>query len=79
MPMQATPQIVSELAPTGVLRAAINMGMTFPFYGTNFSQVKVGTNGFLTFDTTDTATRLTSNLPLVNCVAFAPSRATSSE
>src|SRR2546429_2899407 len=26
MPVQATPQIVSELAPTGVLRAAINMG-----------------------------------------------------
>src|SRR5256885_82466 len=27
MPVQATPQIVSELAPTGVLRAAINMGI----------------------------------------------------
>src|SRR5437763_13434703 len=26
MPIQATPQIISELAPTGVLRAAINMG-----------------------------------------------------
>src|SRR5436853_769968 len=26
MPLQASPQIVSELAPTGVLRAAINMG-----------------------------------------------------
>src|SRR3954447_6503797 len=26
MPVQAAPQIVSELAPTGVLRAAINMG-----------------------------------------------------
>src|SRR5437763_15967927 len=26
MPVQATPQIVSELAPTGALRAAINMG-----------------------------------------------------
>src|SRR5438132_4237839 len=26
MPVQASPQIVSELAPTGVLRAAINMG-----------------------------------------------------
>src|SRR5947199_168406 len=26
MPVQATPRIVSELAPTGVLRAAIKMG-----------------------------------------------------
>src|SRR5207248_10192547 len=26
MPVQASPQIISELAPTGVLRAAINMG-----------------------------------------------------
>jgi len=26
MPVQASPQVISELAPTGVLRAAINMG-----------------------------------------------------
>ncbi len=34
---------------------AISMGMTFPFYGTNFSQLKVCTNGFITFDTTATS------------------------
>ncbi len=42
------------------LSAAISMGMTFPFYGSNFSSLKVGTNGFLTFDTTDTSTRLSN-------------------
>ena len=42
------------------LSAAINMGMTFPFYGSNFTSFKVGTNGFLTFDTTDTSSPLTN-------------------
>ncbi len=34
---------------------AISMGMTFPFYGAYFSQLKVCTNGFITFDTTATS------------------------
>ncbi len=47
-----------------VLSPAIDMGMTFPFYGNNFTQFKVSTNGWLTFDTTETSSRLTnSNLP----------------
>ncbi|NJN63796.1 MAG: hypothetical protein HC882_02220 [Acidobacteria bacterium] len=46
------------------LSSAINMGITFPFYGANFSSLKVSTNGWMTFDTTDTLTRLSnSNLP----------------
>jgi len=32
-----------------------NMGMTFPFYGSNFTAVRVNTNGFISFDTTNTA------------------------
>jgi hypothetical protein len=39
------------------LSAAINMGMTFPFYGNNFTQLKVSTNGWLTFNTTETLNR----------------------
>ncbi len=32
--------------------AAIPLGLTFPFYGNNYSQIRVSTNGWLTFDTT---------------------------
>jgi len=53
------------------LSAAIAMGMTFPFYGSNFTSLKVGTNGFLTFDTTDTSTRLSNyNLPNTSGAKF---------
>ncbi|HEX6853534.1 MAG TPA: S8 family serine peptidase [Candidatus Polarisedimenticolaceae bacterium] len=46
------------------LSAAIPMGMTFPFYGSNFSSLKVSTNGWLTFSTTETSSRNTnSTLP----------------
>ncbi|MBZ5640818.1 MAG: choice-of-anchor D domain-containing protein [Acidobacteriia bacterium] len=31
-----------------------NFGMTFPFYGSNFTGARVNTNGFITFTTTDT-------------------------
>lgn len=39
------------------LSSAINMGMTFPFYGSNFTSLKVSTNGWLTFSTTETSSR----------------------
>ncbi|HKY33809.1 MAG TPA: S8 family serine peptidase [Candidatus Polarisedimenticolia bacterium] len=37
------------------LSATIPMGMSFPFYGNTFTSMKVSTNGWLTFDTTATA------------------------
>jgi len=37
------------------LSGAIPMGLTFPFYGQNYTQMKVCTNGFITFDTTNTS------------------------
>ena len=40
------------------LSSAIDMGLTFPFYGNNFNQIKVATNGFLTFNTAETSSRL---------------------
>ena len=55
---------ISFTSQDDALSAAIAMGMTFPFYGTNFSSLKVSTNGWLTFDTTDTSSRLSNyNLP----------------
>jgi len=33
------------------------LGMTFPFYGANFSQFKVSTNGWMTFNTSETSSR----------------------
>jgi subtilisin family serine protease len=62
--ISATGTTISFSSSDDALSAAIPMGMTFPFYGSNFTSVKVGTNGFLTFDTADTSTRLTnSTLP----------------
>ena len=55
---------------------AVSMGMTFPFYGTNFSQFKVCTNGFITFDTTSTScpyvngTLPTTSLPKYSIALF---------
>ncbi|MBZ5637382.1 MAG: choice-of-anchor D domain-containing protein [Acidobacteriia bacterium] len=69
--ISATGTTISFSSSDDALSAAINMGMTFPFYGSNFTQLKVGTNGFLTFDTTDTATRLTnSTLPNTSGAKF---------
>jgi subtilisin family serine protease len=42
-----------------------NMGMTFPFYGSNFTSARVNTNGFITFDTTNTGNPY-SNVALPN-------------
>ncbi len=62
--ISATGTQITFSSQDDALSAAINMGMTFPFYGANFSSLKVSTNGWLTFDTTDTSTRLTNyNLP----------------
>ncbi len=36
------------------LSAALPLGFPFPFYGTNFSTLKVGSNGYLSFTTTAT-------------------------
>jgi subtilisin family serine protease len=38
----------------------VNMGMTFPFYGVNYTQVKVCTNGFITFNTATTSCPFTN-------------------
>jgi subtilisin family serine protease len=46
------------------LSPVIDMGMSFPFYGSTFSALKVSTNGWLTFDTTSTVTASANgNLP----------------
>jgi hypothetical protein len=37
------------------LSAALNLGFTFNFYGTDFTSVKICSNGFLSFTTTSTA------------------------
>ena len=39
------------------LSATINMGMSFPFFGNSFSSLKVSSNGWLTFTTTETLNR----------------------
>lgn len=56
---------ISFTSSDDAVSAAISMGMTFPFYGNNFTQIKVCTNGWLTFDTTETSSRL-SNYSLPN-------------
>ena len=69
--ISATGTQISFTSSDDALSAAIPMGMTFPFYGSNFSSIKVGTNGFLTFDTTDTASRLGNyELPSTNGAKF---------
>ena len=40
-----------------------SMGLTFPFYGTNFTSVNVCTNGFLSFTSTATTATNSSGLP----------------
>lgn len=55
---------ISFSSSDDALSSAISMGMTFPFYGNNFTSLKVSTNGFLTFTTTETSSRPTnSTLP----------------
>ncbi len=62
--ISATGTQITFSSQDDALSAAINMGMTFPFYGNNFASLKVSTNGWLTFDTADTSSRLSnSNLP----------------
>jgi len=45
-----------------VLSTAINIGFTFNYCGTNYTQVKVSSNGWLTFDVTETSSQLTNDL-----------------
>ncbi|HEY3174122.1 MAG TPA: S8 family serine peptidase [Candidatus Polarisedimenticolia bacterium] len=42
------------------MSTAIAMGMTFPFYGSSFSSLKVCTNGFVTFNTASTSCPFTN-------------------
>jgi len=61
---------ISEFDPTSgnkddVLSSALNIGFPFRFFGTNFSQLRVCSNGFLTFDTASGNTAF-SNLSLPN-------------
>ncbi|MFN7966278.1 MAG: S8 family serine peptidase [Acidobacteriota bacterium] len=63
--ISSTGTAISFTSSDDALSSAINLGITFPFYGGSFSSLKVGTNGWLTFDTTDTSTRL-SNSALPN-------------
>ncbi|HKY33808.1 MAG TPA: S8 family serine peptidase [Candidatus Polarisedimenticolia bacterium] len=51
-----TGTLVTFSSTDNALSPIIDMGMTFPFYGTEFSSMKISTNGWLTFDTTTTAT-----------------------
>lgn len=55
----------TPLALTGddALSAPVAMGISFPFYGTSYSSVRVSTNGYLTFTETGT-TSLYENQPL---------------
>ena len=55
--ISATGTTISFSSADDAISAAIPMGMSFPFYGGNFSSLKVSTNGWLTFDTTDTSSR----------------------
>ena len=62
--ISGTGTTISFSSSDDALSAAIPLGMTFPFYGNNFSSLKVSTNGWLTFDTTDTSSRNgNTNLP----------------
>jgi len=80
--ISGTGTTIPEFTPTSgnnrddLLSSTLNIGFPFRFYGTSFSQLKVCTNGFLTFDTasSDTAwgnSRLpsTDNAPR-NLIAF---------
>ena len=69
--ISATGTQISFTSSDDALSSAITMGMTFPFYGSNFTQIKVGTNGFLTLQTSETSTRLSNYaLPSTNGAPF---------
>jgi hypothetical protein len=62
--ISATGTPIAFSSADNALSAAIDMGMSFPFYGNTFSALKVSTNGWLTFDTTATVTAsVNGNLP----------------
>ena len=54
---QLTPNVGGTI--DDVVTSAINIGFAFPFYNNTFSQLKVGSNGFLTFNTSLTSTLVT--------------------
>ncbi|MBP7148565.1 MAG: S8 family serine peptidase [Acidobacteria bacterium] len=62
--ISATGTQITFSSQDDAVSAAIPMGMNFPFYGNTFSSLKVATNGWLTFDTAETSSRLSNyNLP----------------
>ncbi|MGH9869077.1 MAG: S8 family serine peptidase [Candidatus Polarisedimenticolia bacterium] len=54
--ISTTGNLITFSSQDNALSPIIDMGMTFPLYGTEFSSLKISTNGWLTFDTTTTVT-----------------------
>ncbi len=55
--------------------STVDLPFTFNFFGTDFTQVDISTNGFLSFDSAMTATT-TSTVPTATTETRSPSRAT---
>ncbi len=64
--LSATGTMIPQLTDDGV-SAALPIGFTFNFYGTDYTQFYVGANGFLRFDTSTSS--LTNQCPLPNATA----------
>lgn len=64
----ATPTVITGLQSTSsvdvndVLSSAINIGFTFNYGFTNYTQFKASENGFITFNTSNTSSQPTNNL-----------------
>ncbi|GAB4284550.1 MAG: hypothetical protein Kow0068_09680 [Marinilabiliales bacterium] len=53
---------VNSIEVDGAISAAINIGFTFNYCGTNYTQVKVSSDGWLTFDVSASSSELTNDL-----------------
>jgi len=58
----ATPTTIHSSAVDDALSSAINIGFTFVYNSVSYTQFKASTNGFLTFNTSNTSSQPTNNL-----------------
>lgn len=58
----ASPTTIHAAGTDDVLSSAINIGFTFNYECTDYTQIKVSTNGWLTFNTALTSSTTTNNL-----------------
>lgn len=58
----SSPTIIHSAGVDDALSSAINIGFTFRYESTNYTQFKASTNGFITFNTTNTLAQPTNNL-----------------